>query len=84
MDFPEYATVCSDKTEEEEVTNTQKEKQKALNASLGLEKCKVTKVFWSEIVDIMFTKDQPEIMLFKYKYNKDFHKATFCSNKRPL
>ena len=81
--FPEYATVYSDKTEEE-MTNTQKEKQKALNASLGLEKRKVTKVFWSEIVDIMFTKDQPEIMLFKYKYNEDFRKATFCSNKRPL
>ena len=55
------------------MTNMQKEKQKALNASLGLEKCKVTKVFWSEI---MFTKDQPEIMLVKYKYNKDFCKAT--------
>ena len=81
--FPEYATVYSDKTEEE-MTNTQKEKQKALNTSLGLEKRKVTKVFWLEIVDIMFTKDQPEIMLFKYKYNEDFRKATFCSNKRPL
>ena len=41
-------------------------------------------MFWSEIVDIMFTKDQPEIMLFKYKYNKDFRKGTFSSNKRPL
>ena len=39
--FPEYATVYFDKTEEE-MTNTQKEKQKALNASLGLEKRMVT------------------------------------------
>jgi len=62
------------------MTDTQKEKQKALNATLGLENRKVTKVFWSEIVDIMFTKDQPEVMLFKYKYNEDFRKATLCSN----
>lgn len=81
--FPEHASVYTDKIEEE-MTDAQKVNQKALNTSLRLEKRKVTKVYWSEIVDFMFTKEFPDLMLFKYKYDEDFRKAVFCSNRRPL
>ena len=53
--FPEHASVYTDKIEEE-MTDAQKVNQKALNTSLRLEKRKVTKVYWSEIVDFMLTK----------------------------
>lgn len=66
------------------MTDDQKEKQKALNESLGLVKRKVSKVYWSEIVDFMFVKEEPEMMLFKYKYDEDFRKAKFSTNRRPL
>ena len=65
------------------MTKEQVEKQKALNESLGLKR-KPTKVFWSEIVDLLFTANEPETMKFKYAYKEGFRKLTFSLPKRQL
>ena len=31
----------------------------------------------------MFSKSEPEVVFFKYKYNENFRKATFSAPKRP-
>ena len=79
--FPEYSKLYADKTTEE-MTPVQKDNQIALNVSLGLQKRKPDKIFWSEIVDIMFKKSEPEVVFFKFKYDENFRKATFSARKR--
>lgn len=69
---------------EEEMTEEQKSQQKSLNELLGMPKRKVTKVFWSEIVEVKFEKANPEIIFFKYSYDEDFRKAVFSAPRREL
>ena len=51
---------------------------------LNLAKRKVDKVYWSEIVEVKFSSEDPEKMLFKYGYNEDFRSAVFSAPKREL
>ena len=81
--FPEYADVYSDKTIEV-MTKENIEKQKSLNDSLGLKNRKPDKIYWSEIVDLMFTVDEPEVFHFKYAYKENFRTANFSLPKREL
>ena len=81
--FPEFAAVYADKTAKD-LTAEPKEKQLELNNQLGLEKRKPEKIYWSELVDIMFVKDEPQIMKFRYRYDEDYRSATFSSGRRSL
>ena len=81
--FPEYADVYTDKTNEI-MTAEQIKKQKSLNVSLDLEKRKPQKIFWSEIVDLKFEAEDPQVILFKYAHKELYRKATFSLPKRDL
>jgi len=81
--FPEYADVYTDKTNEI-MTAEQIKKQKSLNVSLGLENRKPQKIFWSEIVDLKFEAEDPQVILFKYAHKELYRKATFSLPKRDL
>jgi hypothetical protein len=81
--FPDYKAVFADKTEEI-MTEKQKEEQKNLNESINLPNRKVDKLYWSEIVILKFTTQDPDKMFFKYKYDEDFRSAIFSSPKRHI
>lgn len=81
--FPEYKLVFNDKVEEI-MSEEQKKNQRMLNENMNLATRKVSKIYWSEIVEIKFISTDPEMFFFKYSYDEIFRCAKFSAPKREL